>query len=198
MGIWVKVENEQVLSAVAAGISELPEVAAQVLAEGALYHARVVEGSLPEAVKGKVTAEFQPTGAESMVVTYNAAVGTEGPTITSRSAFIPEHKMSSFTSRTPVVSPTGDRGFYLANVTGTGRGSIESYLQTAIAEAIPEADTAAAQVMEEKLLSDLRSYFESHNITFNAAVGRYQAGSGGATLPGGAFVPGGHFVVGAL
>lgn len=196
MAVWVKVTNEQALTAVEQGLAQVPAMGATVLAEAAIFHSRAVEASLPEPVKGKLTVNFAPVAEGSVYVGYSTITGSEGSTLTNKTTFIPSDKMTS--TRTPTVSRGGEPGVFLSKVSKTGRPSIESYLAQRVLEVLPTADAATVEMMRSQLSEELALWFQSHNINFNPAVGLYQAGAGGGTLPSGAVIPGGRFVVGAL
>lgn len=191
--VWVQVNDE--VSENLAEAADMPlDFATEALAQSALYHVAYVMGTIPDAVKGKIAIDINQS-ATAYQLTYQTKAGGEAATITHKSVFIPETKFLS-ARRPPIISRSGESGHFLAGLKLTGRPSIEAFAMLSVAAAIPQADAATQQHLEERVLEEVKLYFESHNIRFNEGLGRYVAGAGGGTLPGGVEVPGGQIVSG--
>lgn len=194
MTIWVKVVDD-VTEHLSKATGWTEEMATRVLAESALHHAAFVMGAVPEAVKGKITVDVTPTGQTAFVVRYQTKAGAEANTITHQTVFIPESKFGT-TTKSPVVSPSGESGYYLSGLKLTGRQSIESFVTKSIEAKLPEANESTMEYLTMKVNQELKIWFEEHGIKFNPALGRYQAPAGGVTLPYGITVPGGQAIAG--
>jgi hypothetical protein len=202
--IWVKVNDEVVdnLWRAMEGVSQR-RIASE-LARAAMFHITMVEKNIPEVMREKIEVAINDVG-DNFVIRYQPKAGTEAPTVTHETVFIPT--ISTKTAIGEVKEPepwhpemagtnSGAEGYFFAGLKVGGRPSLESHIMRTIEMVLPEANDATADFAAVKIKEELKIWFEQNGIRFNEAAGRWIAPAGGITLPWGGFISGGQFIVG--
>lgn len=204
--IYTKVTvDSSILEALPKALAESEMAATMAVAQAASMHVAYTMEILPAEVQGKtkVSVFAESTGEDPVIMIQYEPKGGESGTIIlpgSRGAtFIPEEKLGEYSAATRQYSREGDVGRFLSRLSITGRPSIDAYLKLELEKATSQASAATEEEIDELLRSELRAIFASHNINYNPGLQRYQAGTGGATIPfSGVNYSGGQIVAGAF
>lgn len=175
------------------------ESLASALSEAAFFHATATLGSLPEEVKGKLSVEFSELsaggGEVEAIVRYQMKPSAEGATKQTGQMFLPLDKLGNYSTRAPVISPSGESGIYITGTGLTGRPSIEKYLMSQAEKAIEVSTGLTLNRATELAKGALVQWFAANGVVYNASAARYQT-TRTIEMPWGTTVPGGRFIVG--
>jgi len=166
--------------------------------DAAAYHANQLLGELPEAAKGKVQVVISDVDTDSVEINYRPKAGSEASTFQQGPIFIPSSQLGFGSTRRTVISRGGEEGIYATRVMRVGRPSIESYVMKSAVTALPEVNARTLMFATQAVRDAMREFFIKSGVKFNTTLGRYQAPTGGVTLPSGEFIAGGRIITGAF